>query len=89
MPTLLKQAPKTAIKVKLWMKIKTSYAPTNTDMSFPSSGNVSVEASQESVQIDNHITAWKVSKYRVDSDPYSPVFGPEVTPYLDTFHEVY
>ena len=71
------------------MKIKTSYAPTNTDMSFPSSGNISVEASQESVQIDNHITARKVSKYRVDSDPYSPAFGPEVTPYLDTFHEVY
>ena len=27
----------------------------------------------------------KVSKYRVFSGPYFPVFGPEKTPYLDTF----
>ena len=40
-------------------------------------------------------TAWKVSKYRVISGPYFPVFspntgqyGPEITPYLDTFHAV-
>ena len=40
-------------------------------------------------------TAWKVSKYRVFSGPYFPVFGlntrkyrPEKTPYLDTFHAV-
>ena len=40
-------------------------------------------------------TAWKVSKYGVVSGPYFPVFGldtgkygPEVTPYLDTFHAV-
>ena len=38
-------------------------------------------------------TAWKVSKYVVISGPYFPVFnpntgeyGPEITPYLDTFH---
>ena len=38
-------------------------------------------------------TAWKVSKYGVISGPYFPVFGlntgkygPEITPYLDTFH---
>ena len=38
------------------------------------------------------ITAWKVSKYGVISGPYFPVFGlntgkygPEKTPYLDTF----
>ena len=38
-------------------------------------------------------TAWKVSKYRVISGPYFPVFGlntgkygPEITPYLVTFH---
>ena len=38
-------------------------------------------------------TAWKVSKYGVFSSPYFPVFGlntekygPEKTPYLDTFH---
>ena len=30
-------------------------------------------------------TAWKVSKYGVFSGPYFPVFGPEKTPYLDTF----
>ena len=40
-------------------------------------------------------TAWKVSKYGVISDPYFPVFspntgqyGPEITPYLDTFHAI-
>ena len=40
-------------------------------------------------------TAWKVSKCRVISGPYFPVFGlntrkygPEITPYLDTFHAV-
>ena len=33
-------------------------------------------------------TAWKVSKYGVISGPYFPVFGPEITPYLDTFHTV-
>ena len=40
-------------------------------------------------------TAWKVSKYGVISGPYLPVFnpntgeyGPEITPYLDTFHAV-
>ena len=40
-------------------------------------------------------TAWKVSKYGVISGPYFPVFspnkgiyGPEITPYLDTFHAV-
>ena len=37
-----------------------------------------------------------MSKYRVISGPYFPVFspntgkyGPEITPYLDTFHVVY
>ena len=41
-------------------------------------------------------TGWKVSKYRVISGPYFPVFGlntgkygPEITPYLDTFHVVF
>ena len=41
------------------------------------------------------ITAWKVSKYGVISGPYFPVFelntgkyGPEITPYFDTFHAV-
>ena len=40
-------------------------------------------------------TAWRVSKYRVISGPYFPAFspdpgkyGPEITPYLDTFHAV-
>ena len=39
--------------------------------------------------------AWKVSKYGVISGPYFPVlssntgkYGPEITPYLDTFHAV-
>ena len=41
-------------------------------------------------------TAWKMSKYGVFSGPYFPVFspnagkyGPEKTPYLDTFHTVF
>ena len=29
-----------------------------------------------------------MSKYEVISGPYFPVFGPEITPYLDTFHAV-
>ena len=33
-------------------------------------------------------TAWKVSKYGDFSGPYFPVFGPEKTPYLSTFHAV-
>ena len=43
-----------------------------------------------------NITAWNVSKYGVISDPYFCVFnpntqkyGPEITPYLDTFHAFY
>ena len=43
----------------------------------------------------NKFTAWKVSQYGVSSGPYSPVscpntgkYGPEKTPYLDTFHAV-
>ena len=35
------------------------------------------------------ITASNVSEYRVFSGPYFSVFGPEKTPYLDTFHAVY
>lgn len=37
------------------MKTKVSDASANTYMNFPSSGNVSVEASQESIEIDKHI----------------------------------
>ena len=40
-----------------------------------------------SVSMD--ITAWKVSKYGIFSGPHFPVFGPEKTPYLDTFQAVY
>ena len=42
------------------------------------------------------ISLHEVSKYRVISGQYFPVFGlntgkygPEITPYLDTFHVVY
>ena len=45
------------------------------------------------VVIISPIIAWKVSKYGVISGPYFPVFGlntgkygPEISPYLDTFH---
>ena len=33
-------------------------------------------------------TVWNVSKYGIFSGPYFPAFGPEKTPYLDTFHAV-
>ena len=33
-------------------------------------------------------TAWKLSKYEVISGPYFPLFGQEITSYLDTFHAV-
>ena len=35
------------------------------------------------------ITAWKVSKYGVISGPNTGKYGPEITPYLDTFHAVH
>ena len=31
-------------------------------------------------------TAWKVFKYGVISGPNTGKYGPEITPYLDTFH---
>ena len=47
------------------------------------------------INLDKYDTAWKVSKYGAISGPYFPVFspntgkyGPEKTPYLDTFHAV-
>ena len=42
-----------------------------------------------SVFTTDSFTAWKVSKYGVISGPYFPAFGPEITPYLDTFHAVF
>ena len=33
-------------------------------------------------------TAWKVSKYGIFSGPNTGKYGPEKTPYLDTFHAV-
>ena len=33
-------------------------------------------------------TAWKVSRYGVISGPNTGKYGPEITPYLDTFHAV-
>ena len=48
-----------------------------------------------SIKLFEHHTVWKLSKYEVISGPYFPVFrlnagkyGPEMTPYLDTFHAV-
>ena len=50
----------------------------------------SIAETLEFVDLD---TAWNVSKYGVISGPYFPVFsrktrkyGPEIIPYLDTFH---
>ena len=42
----------------------------------------------ETVTFADRDTTSKVSKYGVSSGPYFPVFGPEKTPYLDTFHAV-
>ena len=39
-------------------------------------------------EISRLTTGWKLSRYGVFSGPYFPVFGPEKTPYLDTFHAV-
>ena len=33
-------------------------------------------------------TVWKVSKYGVISGPNTGKYGPEIAPYLDTFHAV-
>ena len=47
------------------------------------------------VMFDKMLTAWKVCKYGVISGPYFSIFGlntgkygPEITPYLETFHAV-
>ena len=49
----------------------------------------------ENINVEKSSTAWKVSKYGAISDPYFPLFGlntgkygPEITPYLDTFQAV-
>ena len=46
-------------------------------------------------EADNEYTAWKVFKYGVISGPFFPAlglntgkYGPEITPYLDTFDAV-
>ena len=48
----------------------------------------SVHCTRKTSFLCNEYTAWKMSKYRVFSGPYFPVFGPEKTPYLDIFHPV-
>ena len=40
------------------------------------------------LRIQYPYTAWKVSKSGVISGPYFPVFGPEISLYLETFHAV-
>ena len=54
-----------------------------------------VENEAQSIQKVRTCTAWKVSKYGAMSGPYFPVcglntgkYGPEITPYLVTFHAV-
>ena len=39
-------------------------------------------------KVDQFYTAWEMSKCGVISGTYFPVFGPEITPYLGTFHAV-
>ena len=51
--------------------------------------NLHIPLTQHLLWIDSKMcTAWKVSKYGVISGPYFPAFGPEITPYLDTFYAV-
>ena len=40
------------------------------------------------ILLQNTFTAWKVSKYGVFSGPNTGEYGPENTPYWDTFHAV-
>ena len=49
----------------------------------------------ENINVEKSSTVWKVSKYGTISDPYFPLlglntgkYGPEITPYLDTFQAV-
>ena len=37
-------------------------------------------------KLNAEVTAWKVSKYGAFSGRYFPMFGPEKTPYMDTFN---
>ena len=57
--------------------------------------NISVSAAKFPNYFFLSHTAWKESEYGVISGPYFPVFspntgkyGPEISPYLDTFHTV-
>ena len=50
---------------------------------------VSTLISCNAIPLRLRINARKVSRYGVFSGPYCPVFGPEKTPYLDTFYAVY
>ena len=54
-----------------------------------------IQDKHDLVEASHGSTAWKVSKNGVISGPYFSVFGlntgkygPEITPYLDTFHAV-
>ena len=38
------------------------------------------------VRNEANYTARKASRYEVISGPYFPLFRPEITPYLGTFH---
>ena len=49
----------------------------------------------ENINVEKSSTVWKVSKYGTISDPYFPLlglntgkYGPEITPYLNTFQAV-
>ena len=45
--------------------------------------------SKEKIIKDKDDTAWKVSKYGVFFGPNTGKYGPQKTPYLDTFHTVW
>ena len=40
-------------------------------------------------EVSLNFTVWNVSKYGVFSSPNAGKYGPEKTPYLDTFHAVF
>ena len=57
------------------------------NISFPL--NLSIFQNSWMTHFPQYGTAWKVSKYGIFAGPYFPAFGPEITPYLDTFHTVW
>ena len=82
-----------ALEQQLKMQVKLIQMLIPRNCKFSSSNSLvikftAIKNTWQSSQIKVLYTAWKVTKYGVFFGPYFPVFGPEKTPYLDTFHAV-